>query len=163
MYGGTIPLEFAPRSYADNVLLVGDAAGQVKPFSGGGIYTSLVAGRHAAETAAAALEADDVSAGRLAAYEKGWKREIGRELVRSLRIRRFGLSLSEGEVERVIRALRSDGMQSLAARYGDIDYPSRVLLRIARSAPALAMLALVTARKPAATWNLVRAHLPFAV
>jgi hypothetical protein len=54
-------------------------------------------------------------------------------------------------------------MQSLAARYGDIDYPSRVLLRIARSAPALAMLALVTLRKPAATWNLVRAHLPFAV
>ncbi len=163
MYGGTIPLEFTPRSYGDNVLLAGDAAGQVKPFSGGGIYTSFVAGRHAAETAAAALEADDVSAARLAGYEKRWKREIGRELVRSLRIRRFGLSLSEDEVERVVRALRSDGLQSLAARYGDIDYPSRVLLRIARSAPALAMLASVTLRKPAATWNLVRAHLPFAV
>jgi geranylgeranyl reductase family protein len=163
MYGGTIPLEFAPRSYGDNVLLVGDAAGQVKPFSGGGIYTSLVAGRHAAATAAAALEADDPSAARLAVYEKGWKREIGRELVRSRRIRRFGLSLSEDEVERVVRALKSDGLQSLAARYGDIDYPSRVLLRIARSAPALGMLAWVTVRRPAATWNLVRAHLPFAV
>ena len=163
MYGGTIPLEFAPRSYGDNVLLVGDAAGQVKPFSGGGIYTSLVAARHAAATAAAALDAGDLSASRLAAYEKRWKREIGRELVRSRRIRRFGLSLSEDEVERVVRALRSDGLQSLAARYGDIDYPSRVLLRIARSAPALAMLAWVSVRKPAATWNLVRAHLPFAV
>ena len=63
----------------------------------------------------------------------------------------------------MVRALRSKGLQSLAARYGDIDYPSRVLLRIARSAPALAMLAWVTVRKPAATWNLVRAHLPFAV
>ncbi len=163
MYGGTIPLEIAPRSYADRVLLVGDAAGQVKPFSGGGIYTSLVAGRHAAQTAAEALEADDVSAGRLALYEKRWKREIGGELLRSLRIRRFGLSLSEDEVERVVRALRSDGLQSLASRYGDIDYPSRVILRIARSAPALAMLAWITVRKPAATWHLVRAHLPFAV
>ncbi|HET8944556.1 MAG TPA: NAD(P)/FAD-dependent oxidoreductase, partial [Dehalococcoidia bacterium] len=163
MYGGTIPLEFAPRSYGDNVLLVGDAAGQVKPFSGGGIYTSLVAARHAAETASSALEADDMSARRLSVYEKRWKREIGRELIRSLRIRRFGLSLSEDEVERVVRTLRSDGLQSLAARYGDIDYPSRVLLRIARSAPALAMLAWVTLRKPAATWDLVRAHLPFAV
>lgn len=163
MYGGTIPLEFVPQSYGDNVLLVGDAAGQVKPFSGGGIYTSLVAARHAAKTAAEALGEDDLSASRLAAYEKGWKREIGQELVRSLRIRRFGLSLSENEVERVVHALRSDGLQSLAARYGDIDYPSRVLLRMARSAPALAMLALVTLRKPAATWNLVRAHLPFAI
>ena len=163
MYGGTIPLDFAPRSYTDSVLLVGDAAGQVKPFSGGGIYTSLVAGRHAAQTAAEALEADDVSAGRLAVYEKRWKREIGRELLRSFHIRRFGLSLSEDEVERVVRALRSDGLQSLASRHGDIDYPSRVILRIARSAPALTMLAWMTVRKPAATWNLVRAHLPFAL
>jgi flavin-dependent dehydrogenase len=163
MYGGTIPLEFAPRSYADNVLLVGDAAGQVKPFSGGGIYTSLVAARHAAATAARALETGNLSARGLAAYEKGWKREIGRELLRSLRIRRFGLSLSEDEVERVVRALRGKGLQELAARHGDIDYPSRVLLRIARSAPALAMLALVTVRKPAATWSLLRAHLPFAL
>jgi len=163
MYGGTIPLDFAPRSYTDSVLLVGDAAGQVKPFSGGGIYTSLVAGRHAAQTAAEALESDDVSAGRLAVYEKRWKREIGRELIRSFHIRRFGLSLSEDEVERVVRALRSDGLQSLASRHGDIDYPSRVILRIARSAPALTMLAWMTVRKPAATWNLVRAHLPFAL
>src|SRR6202521_2837870 len=50
MYGGTIPLTFAPRSYEDNVLLVGDAAGQVKPFSGGGIYTSLVAAPHPSPT-----------------------------------------------------------------------------------------------------------------
>ncbi len=51
----------------------------------------------------------------------------------------------------------------LAARYGEIDYPSRVLLRLARSAPALAMLAWVTLRRPRTTWDLVRAHLPFAL
>jgi len=163
MYGGTIPLEFAPRSYDDNVLLVGDAAGQVKPFSGGGIYTSLVAARHAAAVAAEALEANDLSAARLSAYEKRWKREIGRELLRSLRIRRFGLSLSEADLERVVRALQDKGLQDLAARYGDIDYPSRVLLRLARSAPALAMLAQVTLRRPLATWDLLRAALPFGI
>jgi geranylgeranyl reductase family protein len=162
MYGGTIPLEFAPKTYGDNVLLVGDAGGQVKPFSGGGIFTSLVAARHAANTATEALAAGDLSAGRLAVYEKRWKREIGRELVRSLRLRRFGLELSEGEVERVVAALRTDGLQELAARHGDIDYPSRVLLRLARSAPALAMLSWMTVRRPRATWNLLRAQLPFA-
>ncbi len=162
-YGGTIPLDFAPRSFADNVLLAGDAAGQVKPFSGGGIYTSLVAARHAADAILGAFEADDVSAAGLAPYERGWKREIGGELLRSLRIRRFGLALSDAEVERVVSALRSDGLQQLAARHGDIDYPSRILLRLARSLPSLALLAGVTARRPAATWNLVRAHLPFAI
>ncbi len=162
-YGGTIPLEFPPRSFADNALLVGDAAGQVKPFSGGGIYTSLVAARHAASTAIAAFQADDTSAQRLSLYEKGWKREIGRELLRSLRIRHFGLALGDAEVERIVRALRGSGLQALAARHGDIDYPSRVLLRLARSAPALALLGWVTLRRPGAAWNLLRAHLPFAV
>jgi geranylgeranyl reductase family protein len=163
MYGGTIPLEFAPKTYGNNVLLVGDAGGQVKPFSGGGIYTSLVAARHAARTAAAALQADDMSAERLSVYEKRWKKEIGRELVRSLRLRRFGLGLKEDEVERVMAALRTDGLRKLAAEYGDIDYPSRVLLRLARSAPALATLGMITLRRPAAAWDLVRAQLPFGV
>jgi geranylgeranyl reductase family protein len=161
MYGGTIPLEFAPKTYGDNVLLVGDAGGQVKPFSGGGIYTSLVAARHAAKTAARALQQDDLSAERLSVYEKRWKKEIGRELVRSLRLRRLGLGLSEDEIERVIAALRTEGLRKLAAEYGDIDYPSRVLLRLARSAPALATLGLITLRRPSAAWDLVRAQIPF--
>jgi digeranylgeranylglycerophospholipid reductase len=163
LYGGTIPLDFAPKSYGDNVLLVGDAAGQVKPFSGGGIYTGLVAGRHASAAVLRAFERDDVSAAGLAPYERAWKREIGGELVRSLRIRRFGLALSDGEVERVVAALRNDGLQELAARHGDIDYPSRVLLRLARSLPALGLLGWVTLRRPRAAWNLARAHLPFSV
>jgi len=162
-YGGTIPLDFAPRSYADNVLLAGDAAGQVKPFSGGGIYTGLVAARHASATVLRAFDRDDVSAEGLARYERSWKREIGRELLRSLRVRHFGLALSDREVERVVGALRSPGLQQLAARHGDIDYPSRVLLRLARSLPALGLLAWVTLRRPGAAWNLARAHLPFAL
>ena len=110
-----------------------------------------------------AFDRDDVSAEGLAPYERSWKREIGRELLRSLRVRHFGLALSDGEVERVVGALRSRGLQELAARHGDIDYPSRVLLRLARSLPALSLLALVTLRRPGAAWNLARAHLPFAL
>jgi geranylgeranyl reductase family protein len=163
LYGGTIPLDFAPKSYGDNVLLVGDAAGQVKPFSGGGIYTGLVAARHASAAITNAFERNDVSAAGLAPYERSWKREIGRELVRSLRVRRFGLELSDAEVERVIAALKSPGLQDLAARHGDIDYPSRVLLRLARSLPALGLLAGMALRRPAAAWNLAWAHLPFAL
>jgi hypothetical protein len=54
-------------------------------------------------------------------------------------------------------------MQATAAKYADIDYPSKVLLRLARSGPALATLAWVTATRPLATAQLVRAHLPFGV
>jgi len=160
MYGGTIPLTFAPRSYNDNVLLVGDAAGQVKPFSGGGIYTSLVAARHASATTQQAFASGDFGARGLSSYERGWKREIGRELRKSWHLRHFGLALSDSQVDRVVRALRGPKLQALAATHADIDYPSRVLLRLARSLPAMATLGWVTARRPGAALNLVRAHLP---
>jgi flavin-dependent dehydrogenase len=76
MYGGTIPLTFAPRTYGDNALLVGDAAGQVKPFSGGGIYTSLVAARHASATIERAFGTGDFSSESLSIYERAWMREV---------------------------------------------------------------------------------------
>ena len=160
MYGGTIPLAFAPRSYSDRALLVGDAAGQVKPFSGGGIYTSLVAARHAAISVREAFERDAFGAKSLAAYERRWKREIGRELSKSHHLRHFGLAMSGAQVERLVRALRSPGLQALTNRHADIDYPSKVLLRLARSLPALATLGAVTLRRPGAALRLVRAHLP---
>lgn len=160
MYGGTIPLGFAPRSYADNVLLVGDAAGQVKPFSGGGIYTGLVAGRHAAAAAAAALAADDTTAAGLRGYERAWKSEIGRELTRSSRIRRFGLGLSDSDVDRLVAALGHEALQPLIDRHGDIDYPSRVILRLARSLPALWPLMRLSLRRPLASLQMLRALLP---
>lgn len=160
MYGGIIPLEFAPRSYGDDVLLVGDAAGQVKPFSGGGIYTGLVAARHAASAAISALAADDTSADSLRGYERAWKSEIGRELVRSLRIRRFGLALSDGDIDRLVPSLGRDGLQPLINRHGDIDYPTRLILRLARSLPALWPLVRLSLRRPLASLQLARAFLP---
>ncbi len=161
MYGGTIPLTFAPRTYDDNVILVGDAAGQVKPFSGGGIYTSLVAARHASDAIERAFSLGDFSRASLAPYEKGWKREVGRELKKSWRLRNFGLGMTDAQVERVVHALSGPKLQAMAAQHADIDYPSKVLLRLARSGPALATLAWVTATRPMTTMHLVRAHLPF--
>jgi flavin-dependent dehydrogenase len=43
-----LPLASVKRTYADRVLAVGDAAGLVKPTTGGGIYYSVVSGEIAA-------------------------------------------------------------------------------------------------------------------
>lgn len=159
MYGGTIPLDFAPRTYGDNVLLVGDAAGQVKPFSGGGIYTALVAARHAAATAVQAFAAGDLSAKTLRRYERAWKSEIGRELTRSRHIRRFGLSLGDSDLDALLAALTAESLRPLILGHGDIDYPSRVVLRLARSLPALWPLVRLTLRRPLASLRLLPAFL----
>jgi digeranylgeranylglycerophospholipid reductase len=54
----------------DNMMLCGDAAGQVIPLTGAGIHTSLVAGKIAGEVAGKAAVEGDVSSKRLQAYQK---------------------------------------------------------------------------------------------
>ncbi|WP_088336403.1 NAD(P)/FAD-dependent oxidoreductase [Methanopyrus sp. KOL6] len=65
------------RTYGDGILVVGDAARQVNPVTGGGLHTSLVCGRIAGEVAAEAIEEDDTSATFLKQYQDQWKEEFG--------------------------------------------------------------------------------------
>ena len=68
------------KSYGDGVLLVGDAGGFPCPLEGEGIWHACLTGRMAAETAAEAIAAGDVSEKALSAYERKWKQSaVGRE------------------------------------------------------------------------------------
>ena len=50
-------------------MIIGDAAGFVAPISGEGIYSSIVSGKIAAETAISALESEDISIKTLKKYK----------------------------------------------------------------------------------------------
>ena len=75
-----VPMGALPRVSRSRVLVVGDAAGQVKPMTGGGIYYGLLAGRVAAETLDQALVADDLSDSFLSLYEKECHKLFGEEM-----------------------------------------------------------------------------------
>ncbi|MCL2679325.1 MAG: NAD(P)/FAD-dependent oxidoreductase [Dehalococcoidia bacterium] len=80
---------YTRKSSLARVLLAGDAAGQVKPLTGGGIYFGLLCADIAADTLHSAAETWDFSASGMALYQKKWKRLLGREL----RLGRVGHSL----------------------------------------------------------------------
>jgi digeranylgeranylglycerophospholipid reductase len=85
---GNVPVALSPSSLAaDGLMLIGDAARQVDPLTGGGIVNAMVAGRMAAEVAAAAIAAGDVSARFLRRYEKHWRGTVGRKMERNYRLR----------------------------------------------------------------------------
>jgi len=80
-----------PRLVADGLMLVGDAARQVDPLTGGGIANAMMAGRLAAQVAAQAIAAGDISAQALALYEERWMAARGRKMARNYRLKeRFG-------------------------------------------------------------------------
>jgi digeranylgeranylglycerophospholipid reductase len=75
------------RIVTDGLMIVGDAARQVDPLTGGGIMNAMTAGRLAAQVAAEATAAGDTSARGLAAYQERVEQDLGRRLARSYRLR----------------------------------------------------------------------------
>jgi digeranylgeranylglycerophospholipid reductase len=59
----------------NRVLLVGDAAHQVNPTSGGGIISGMIGGMLAGEVAAESINKDDLSL--LPEYQKRWQKRLG--------------------------------------------------------------------------------------
>ncbi|WP_370575084.1 NAD(P)/FAD-dependent oxidoreductase [Methanomethylovorans sp.] len=125
MVFGGIPLGPLRRTYADGIMIVGDAAGQTKPTSGGGIYTGALCAKIAAKVAASV---DDASAGSLQQYEKQWKTAIGKELSMGMRIHDFIKGLSDSELDELLGAMNTPSILETITEYGDMDHPS-VLIR----------------------------------
>lgn len=91
LVAGGVPISAALSPLVtDGVMLVGDAARQVDPLTGGGIINGMTAGRIAGRVAAEAVAAGDVSAASLARYEQEWAAGLGRNMQRNYRLlRRF--------------------------------------------------------------------------
>ncbi len=103
---GGIPLKPLARSYGDRVLVVGDAAGQVKPTTGGGIYFGLICADIASGVLGEALAAGDLSARMLARYESLWKEKLNRELKTEYLIRKLYNKLSDKQIGTIFKVVR---------------------------------------------------------
>jgi digeranylgeranylglycerophospholipid reductase len=120
-YGG-IPLKPLSRTYEERLIAVGDAAGQVKPTSGGGIYYGLLSADIAAEVLHGALEDDDLSAKRLARYERGWRKKLGNELRTGYWARRLFERLSRRQIDRLFERVKSAGIDEALLKAKDVSF-----------------------------------------
>ena len=99
---GLIPIGPADTVTSHRGFLVGDAAGQTKPFTGGGILYGMTA----ADCAAREIDPDRPST--LAGYERAWRDELERDIALGHLVRRCysapepvqraGMGLFEGEI-----------------------------------------------------------------
>lgn len=140
---GGIPLGPPPCSVAAGTLIVGDAAGQVKPTSGGGIYPGTLCAKIAGTVAAEATAQGNTSKDALMEYDTRWRSEIGRELETGLRIREGFNKLSDDDLNYMIRALDDERTLDIISKYGDMDHPSIVLRKLLLSTKAPRLLKLI--------------------
>jgi geranylgeranyl reductase family protein len=117
-----VPLEPLPHTYLPRLLVVGEAAGQVKPTTGGGIYYGLVCAEIAAGVLNQALSSGDFSARQFSRYQKEWKQRLGREI----RIGRFARGLFERlgdrQIDHIFGLVQSDGIHQALLNSPDFSF-----------------------------------------
>jgi len=127
---GAIPLKPLARTYADRILVVGDAAGQVKPTTGGGIYFGLICAGLAVRTLDESLRTGDLSSRRLALYQKRWHKILKRELDIDYWSHRFYQGLTDKQAEHIFQVIQRHGIHESLLSSPDItfDWHGKVIL-----------------------------------
>ena len=100
------------RTAGDHYLLVGEAAGQVKTSTAGGIYYGLLCAELAAEVIDEALKKGDASEKNLMRYHWQWTRLLGPELRAGLKLQRLAAAMSDDEIDRLFQIIQGDGILS---------------------------------------------------
>lgn len=123
---GPIPVLGARRpTVAPGLLVAGDAAGQVKATSGGGIYFSLISGRLAAEAAHGYIGGNRDALPR---YEDAWRRRFGRELYVTAFARTAINHMTDAEIDAFVSAMAEDGdLRRTIEQRGDTAFQSKLL------------------------------------
>ena len=90
--------------YSDNLLVCGDAAGQVDPITGGGIILGMLGGKTAGQVAARAVRAKDYSAERLSEYEVLYDEYTQGAIPKLAIAHEVYASLSDDDLNKIIHA-----------------------------------------------------------
>ncbi|OYT32238.1 MAG: hypothetical protein B6U94_00140 [Thermofilum sp. ex4484_79] len=98
----------------DNVMLIGEAAGQVIPLTGGGIHSSIAGGSIAAEIAIEAFEENNLSSVKLKKYIDEYNRHWGKRIRDSKKALEAIEKLSDEELDKLAEILEPEDVLDLA-------------------------------------------------
>lgn len=126
----SIPIGLSRNTVTDNCIVVGDAALQTKPFSGGGLYTGMLSAKIAAQTLIEAIDMNDFSRQTLYSYERNWRKTVGREIKIEQILRNIYETLSDNDKSEIIKSFDEKNLEVIINKYGIIDEPWKAGLRI---------------------------------
>ncbi len=124
------------KTVAQRFVNIGDAAGQTKATTGGGVVAGGACAVMVASSIHRALQAKTYNHGELRQYEHAWKRNWGRQLYLMAILRRLVNTLSNHELDQLFSNLQTSKARRLIESEGDIDRQGRVI-RAAFTSPVL--------------------------
>ena len=112
----------------NNFLAIGDAAHQVNPIHGGGIYEAQFAARIAAEVIDEGIKNGDLSEKQLDKYNKRWWEERGNKLRNVEKLREILEKLSDEDLNFLAKELKGDNLVEFSRGQGLKSF-GRILLK----------------------------------
>ena len=128
---GVIPIGPLSKISSGTTLIVGDAAAQVKPISGGGLFPGLTAADIAVTAIEGVLSGDAV----LREYDRAWRKRFHGELSFGMKAREAFISMDNANIDRLFRIFARDEVSAVISKHGDIDHPSRLSGPLVKTAP----------------------------
>ncbi|MDP6641041.1 MAG: NAD(P)/FAD-dependent oxidoreductase [Nitrososphaerales archaeon] len=110
-----------------HIVSVGDAAGQAKPTTGGGIYSGGIGGMLAGKYLGESLSSEDPS--KVIEYENDWRNLFNKEFGLLFRARKVLERLDNNNIDKIFRAISSSDILTKISLESDFDYHSVALLR----------------------------------
>ncbi len=118
------------RTVGDRVLAVGEAAGQTKTTTGGGISYGLACADLAADAVLDGFARSSFDAAALSGYERRWKDLLRKEILVGRCTRRMCARLSDGRIESLFQLARTDGIVPIIRDTADFDRHSGLILAL---------------------------------
>jgi len=117
-------------TFGERVLAVGEAAGQTKTTTGGGISYGLAGADLAAAAVRKCFDRSSFAAADLAPYERRWKALLRKEIVVGHTTRRMCARLSDGRVESIFQLAANDGIVPIIREKADFDWHSGLIFAL---------------------------------
>ena len=111
----------------EDTLVVGDAAGQAKPTTAGGIFSCGMAGIMAGRAISKAIQTGDSSA--LMDYEKQWRDKFGKEFEKQNLARKILARLDNGTVNKLFKSITPEIEEDISNKE-DFDFHTSSILRL---------------------------------
>jgi len=122
MCGGVPCAKPMEKPVADGIMLVGDAAHQINPMTGGGIVAGMKGGWIAGQVAAEAIKKNDYSEDSLLEYPKRMRKDFGKNHERFYKIKE------------VTEKLTNEDLDSIAEKVLSIPHNKRTLTSVFKAA-----------------------------
>ena len=147
--GGIIPYGIMNKSAFDNILLLGDAAGQVKATTGGGIVMLLTAAKYAAFCIKSCFKNNKFSKKYIKKlYGKPCKATIGKQLKVHFLIRTFFETLTSEDYDTLFQIVKTNKIEEIVSLYGDMDFPRDMVIKLLKNSMFIKFIIRILRKNP---------------